>query len=121
MRRIVVVEDNMDIRTILRKRLEKSGYQVVQAEGGFDLLGLLRNIDPPDGVVLDLVLPQRSGVELLCSLKSKWPQTKVFVFSAHEEYKDRESLQKYICGFYLKSEGMDRLLQGVARELCAKG
>jgi DNA-binding response OmpR family regulator len=119
MKRVVVVEDNQDIRAILCKRLQNSGYVVEQAEGGYDFLGLLRDIAQPDAVVLDLILPQRSGVELLCSLKAKWPHTKVFIFSAHEEFKDREMLQEYICGFYLKSDGMDKLLQGMARGLSA--
>ena len=100
MKRVVVVEDNQDIRTILRKRLEKTGYLVVQAEGGYELLGLLRSVDEPDAVVLDLILPQRSGVELLGSLKAKWPQARVFIFTAHDEFKDREMLQEYICGFF---------------------
>lgn len=117
MKKILIVEDNEDICTILRKRLEKIGFSVDVAGSGYSLLGYLRDAREPDIVILDLVLPERSGVELLCSIKSKWQYSRVYIFSAHEEYKEKEILQEYISGFFLKSEGMEKLIKALKKKL----
>jgi len=117
-KKILLVEDNQDIVSILRRRLEAIGFSVNVAEDGYSVLGYLKNDLTPDVIILDLILPQRSGIELLCSLKSKWPETKVFIFTAHSEYEEQVPLYKeYIDGFFCKSEGMDRLMEAVRKEL----
>lgn len=117
MKKVLVIEDNQDICKILKKRLEKIGFSVDVASGGYALLGYIRNAQEPEIIILDLILPERSGVELLCSLKSKWSNAKVFIFSGHAEYKDRQILQEYACEFFLKSEGMSKLMNKLKKEL----
>ncbi len=113
-KKILIVEDNQDIVCILRKRLENIGFSVDVAEDGYSVLGYLKNDLTPDAVILDLILPQRSGIDLLCSLKSKWPETKVFIFTGHWEYEERIPLyEEYIEGFFRKSKGMDKLIEAV--------
>jgi DNA-binding NtrC family response regulator len=117
-KKILIVEDNQDIVFILRRRLENIGFSVDAAENGYSVLGYLKNDLTPDAIILDLILPQRNGIELLCSIKSKWPETKVFIFTAHSEYEEQMPLyEKYINGFFCKSEGMDRLMEAVQKEL----
>ena len=108
---ILVVEDNEDICVILKKRLEINGFCVNFAKSGLSFLGFLKNGLEPDIVILDLVLPDRAGIELLCSLTAKWQKTKVFIFSAHLEYKER--IEKYVEGFFVKTDGVDKLLNAI--------
>ena len=117
MKKILIVEDNQDIRFILQKRLSEIGFSIDAVEDGHQLLAYMRDAQAPEVVVLDLMLPERGGMDLLCSLKSKWPQAKVFIFSAHPEYKDKPLFEDYIVGFYCKSDGTAQLIAAIKREL----
>lgn len=118
MKRILIVEDNKDLSSILKRRLEHSGFSVDLIEDGYTLLGNLRSAEEPDAVILDLMLPGRSGVELLGSLTSRWKTTKIYIFSAHPEFQERHGLKNYdIAGYFLKSDGMDKLITAVQEDL----
>jgi len=118
-RNILVVEDNEDICAILNKRLEINGYRVSFAKSGLSFLSYLKNGAEPDIVILDLVLPDRAGMELLCSLTAKWKKAKVFIFSAHLEYKER--IEKYVEGFFVKTDGVDKLINAINSAVKEKG
>ena len=57
---LLLVDDEPRIRRVLRLALEDEGYQVAEAANGFDALAALRR-EPPDVVLLDLMLPDRDG------------------------------------------------------------
>jgi len=117
MKTVLIAEDNRDIRTILKERLEKDGFTVMIANGGYAVLGYLRKNQKPDFIILDLLLPERSGIELLDSLKSKWPDTKIFIYSAHTEFEGRLRLFKeHISGFFIKTDGFDKLIDAIKKE-----
>lgn len=65
---IMVVDDNRDIVTIVKTILESQGYNVVSAYSG---QGLLSRLDGqrPDLIVLDIMMPQMDGLEVLRKLK----------------------------------------------------
>ena len=113
MKKVLIVEDNRDIRILLKKRLETSGFSVDMAEGGYSLLDHLKKDKAPDVVILDLMLPERSGIELLSSLKSKWPGTAIFIFSAYPEYERKPFVKESVAGFFCKTDGMDKLIEAL--------
>ena len=59
-RRILIVEDDADLRRMFRTALSFAGYRVLEAGDGMHALGILDR-DPPDLVILDLGLPLVSG------------------------------------------------------------
>ena len=63
MKRILVVEDDKDIIELVRYNLEKDGYQVGATGDGATGLAQLRKT-PPDLLILDLMLPKLSGLEI---------------------------------------------------------
>jgi two-component system, OmpR family, phosphate regulon response regulator PhoB len=69
MARILVVEDEEDIRQILAYNLGQAGHEVLTADRGATALDLLRK-EPPELVLLDLMLPDISGLEICRHLKS---------------------------------------------------
>jgi two-component system, OmpR family, alkaline phosphatase synthesis response regulator PhoP len=66
---ILIVEDEKDIRELLRHNLEREQYRVLVAESGEEGLKLARR-DRPDLVLLDLMLPGMDGLEVCRSLRS---------------------------------------------------
>ena len=68
MSKVLIVEDEANIRQLVKYNLEKESFQVLEAEDG--LLGLrLGKAEKPDLVLLDLMLPQMDGLEVCRSLK----------------------------------------------------
>ena len=74
MSKVLIVEDEANIRQLVKYNLEKESYQVIEAEDG--LLGLrLAKAEKPDLVLLDLMLPQMDGLEVCRSLKGNQATT----------------------------------------------
>ncbi len=67
---ILVVDDDLDIRTIVKAALESDGYEVTLAENGVVALEKFDSVNP-DIVVLDIVLPDLSGTEICSKIRAK--------------------------------------------------
>lgn len=72
--RILVVDDQRMTRELMRRRLEAAGFEVVTAERGLDALNLIRE-SPCDLVVLDVIMPGLSGLEVLQRLRTRHAQS----------------------------------------------
>ena len=66
--RIMVVEDNEMLAALLRRALEREGYEVILAASGVEMMKLLY-VSRPDLIVLDIGLPDVDGRDLLAGLK----------------------------------------------------
>ncbi len=77
---VLLVDDNEQARSILGKRLESAGYAVV---GASDAEGALRlfQASPTDLVIADLILPDRSGAELIAALRAERPTVGIVAIS----------------------------------------
>lgn len=83
--RVLLVEDNALTRFTIRSLLEKLGHEVVgEAEDGGAALEKFRELKP-DVVFLDLILPGKSGVEILAEIRAADPASKVVVVTAVEQ------------------------------------
>jgi len=80
-RRILVVDDELNIRGALVTLLEKKEYQVRGAASAEEALEQLETT-PADLVLTDLKMPGMGGMEFLCRLKQKWPDIEVLVMTA---------------------------------------
>ncbi len=79
--RILVVEDDLSILTGLSMNLRIEGYEVLQAQDG--RAGLAKALDEaPDLMVLDIMLPELNGYELLKELRRRGRDTPVVMLSA---------------------------------------
>jgi two-component system KDP operon response regulator KdpE len=80
---LLIVDDEVQIRRLLRLTLESAGYRVREAENG--ALGLNEAaVQRPDAVILDLSLPDLSGLEVLRRLR-EWSQIPILILSVHGE------------------------------------
>ena len=80
MAHILVIEDEPQIRELLRRTLERAGHEVTQAEDGREGLKAQRN-RPADLVVCDLFMPNMDGIEVITHLRREFPHIKVIVAS----------------------------------------
>jgi CheY-like chemotaxis protein len=112
---IMVVDDNPDIITIVRTILEGKGYNVSSAYSGAELLSSLEK-DKPDLVVLDIMMPQMDGLEVLTRLKAA-PETAsipVILLTAKVQYEDVLGGYKLGADYYItKPFTSTQLINGI--------
>jgi two-component system KDP operon response regulator KdpE len=82
MARVLVIDDEPQIRRALRAGLERNGHEVLLAERGEEGLDLAA-LHPPDLVILDLAMPGMDGFEVLRQLR-EWCEAPVIVLSVRE-------------------------------------
>lgn len=85
---ILVVEDEPKVANALREGLETEGYEVTVADTGED--GFFRaNTDSFDLIILDVMLPGRTGIEVLSTLRRQGDKTPVLLLTAKDAVEDR--------------------------------
>ena len=115
MPKILVVEDNEMNRDMLSRRLERRGYQVLQALDGIEGLRTAQT-EKPDLILLDISLPEMDGWEVLHYLKSQ-PTTRqipVIALTAHAMADVRErAFREGFNDYHAKPIEFQRLLENV--------
>jgi two-component system alkaline phosphatase synthesis response regulator PhoP len=86
---IMVVDDNPDIITIVKTILEGKGFSVFSASSGAELLNMLKG-QKPDLIILDIMMPEMDGLEVLSRLKamSETATIPVILLTAKVQYED---------------------------------
>jgi len=109
MTRVLVVDDEPQIRNALRTNLRARGYEVDLAPDGEGALKLAAHRHP-DVVILDLGLPGIDGVDVIKGLRG-WSETPIIVLSVRENESDKvEALDAGADDYVTKPFGMDELL-----------
>ena len=86
--RLLVIEDEAKVAQALKEGLESEHYEVVVAKTGED--GFFRaNAEMYDLIVLDLMLPERDGIEVLTTLRRRGMQTPILILTAKDAVEDR--------------------------------
>lgn len=80
MAKILIIDDDPSILTMLQKMLEKAGYEVDIASNGSEGLKKIE-FCPPDLLVTDIVMPEKEGLELIFYLRGKNPGLKIVAIS----------------------------------------
>lgn len=70
MHKILIVDDEEKIRDVLAKFLVKAGFEVIQAPGGQEAIEILRQDGKIDLMVLDMKMPEVSGVDILQEMRN---------------------------------------------------
>ena len=121
-KRILLVDDDPEIVESMRTVLESRGYEILVARDGNQGLVLAEG-EEPDLVVLDMMMPKRSGFLVLEKLRRSRPNPmRVIMITAnegsrHKAYAEMLGVDDYI----RKPFAMDRLLESVKRLLPADG
>ncbi|MCK4413394.1 MAG: response regulator [Candidatus Eisenbacteria sp.] len=122
MTRILVVDDDDQVRAMLRMMLERAGYEVDEAPNGRVAIDRHR-ATPADLIVLDILMPEMEGVETMLTMRRQDPAVKIIAISGG----GRVSPQTYLDSAqklgarktFTKPVDREELLQGI-RELLAE-
>lgn len=77
---ILVIDDDPQIRTMLRFMLENVGYEVRDAADGKAGMSLFRE-KPADLVITDIIMPEKEGIETILELRRDFPSAKIIAMS----------------------------------------
>jgi two-component system, chemotaxis family, chemotaxis protein CheY len=118
MARILIIDDSSFQRGIIRKTLQQSGYETIEAKDGRE--GLLRAVDAaPDLILLDLVMPEIDGFTVLTELHNQGITVPVLVLTADIQEMTRDQcLALGAAGFLnkpVKAENLITAVQGGLR------
>lgn len=107
--RILLIEDDLQIRRFLRASLPTQGYELLEAENGQSGLALAA-AQVPDVLLLDLGLPDMEGIEIIRQIRT-WSQVPIIILSARDQEREKVATLDAGADDYLtKPFGMGELL-----------
>ena len=77
---ILIIDDDNQFRTMLRKMVERNGYEVIEASDGKEGIKLYRK-NPTDLIITDLIMPEKDGIETIQELRKDFPDVKIIAIS----------------------------------------
>jgi len=116
MTRVLIADDSETILLLLRTRLEMEGYEVVTAADGVEVLELIRGPGAaPDILLLDAMMPRKSGIDALRELRAEGVKTPVLIVSAHQDEMDAGAPSEIeVSGYITKPIDFDLLFSCIA-------
>jgi len=93
MQRILVVDDDKDMRLLLTRFLTKNGYETYNADSGASAIAWLKD-HTPDLVLCDYRLDDMTGTQLLKSIKEQHPSAGVIIITGYSDVKDAVEVMK---------------------------
>jgi two-component system, OmpR family, response regulator MprA len=117
MARILVADDSETILLLLRTRLELEGHEVETAADGQEVVDALHR-EPgslPDLLLLDAMMPRKSGLDALRELRAEGVDTPALIVSAHQDEMDAASPHDLgVSGYVTKPIDFDHLFARIA-------
>jgi YesN/AraC family two-component response regulator len=80
MTRVLIIDDESQIRSMLKLMLERDGYEVAEAPDGIEAIRIYRQ-DPADLIITDLIMPNQDGIGMIIALKKEFPDVKIIAMS----------------------------------------
>jgi len=113
--RVLVVDDETDIKVDLCRDLIKEGYEAVGASDAIEGLSLM--VEPFPVVIADLRMPKMDGLDFIRAIQDKNPRTQVIIITGHGGEKDAiEAVRLHVFDYITKGElTVDRLLDSIKR------
>ena len=117
---VLIIEDDRFIGEMYVRSLELSGYAVEWAIDGNDGLVMARN-KPYDLIIVDIMLPERKGDEILSALRGEedlTPDTKVLIMTNFQQDEEsRKAIENRADGYLIKADITPRKLLEIIKEM----
>jgi DNA-binding response OmpR family regulator len=115
MARVLVADDSETILLLMRTRLELAGHEVETAADGQEVTERMRKGEPPELLLLDAMMPRKSGIDALRELRAAGDETPALIVSAHQDATDADAPSDLeVSGYLNKPIDFDRLLASIA-------
>ncbi|MCX5678128.1 MAG: response regulator [Candidatus Omnitrophica bacterium] len=98
--KLLIIDDDHDLVKMMKCQFVSSGYTVETAFAGYEVLGLVKSGYVPDVIILDLYLPEISGIELIATLINRWEFARIYIHSGHTE--NAKAFSRSVCGCFHK-------------------
>lgn len=115
-RTILVVDDEFSVRRALSFMLRAYGFNVCEAKNAFETLSILQE-KPVHLALIDLVLPDKNGIELAQDILRLNPHTKIVVMTAHRESAIAQQAEKLFKKNFLEKSEIDESLMEYIEQL----
>jgi two-component system, OmpR family, response regulator MprA len=95
MTRLLVADDSETVLLMLQRRLEMEGYEVITATDGVEAMDRLHEAgaNGPDIILLDAMMPNKSGTEVLTELRGEGSKIPVLMISAHLDAQEPDRMR----------------------------
>ena len=100
MARILVVDDSLSARRGIAEMLHENGHKTLQASNGLEALDLTTE-QKPDLVILDLLMPDMDGFDVLAEMKKRNLKTPVVILSSDIQETTRQECERLGAGYFL--------------------
>ena len=121
MGRVIVVDDEADVRKVARMSLEKAGYQVIEAEDGEQAIKQIKEGDNPlmlDAIVTDINMPKVNGLEAIKFFQKQWPRVPLIVMTGYPNLENATELMKHgLVDYLTKPVDREKLVAAVEKAM----
>lgn len=112
-KKILVVEDEKDVSALVADNLRRFEFNVETSADGKDAISKIKDF-MPDLVILDIILPEIDGLEVLKWIKKNKPDTSVILATGKKEVDDMKKGYSFEADYYItKPYTMDEVLKGI--------
>ena len=119
--RVLVVDDEPDIRKVVRMTLQKAGYEVLEAENGekaIEVINTGENRLLLDVLICDIRMPKINGVEAIAYFQQEWPRVPIIVLTGFPDTDMATSfLRSGVVDYLVKPVEGEKLRTAVARAM----
>ena len=112
---VIIVDDNDMMRSILRGMLRGDEYEVIgEARNGLAAVDIAKRMKP-DIICLDVMMPEKNGLEALSEIKTERPETQVVMISSSSEPETvQDAIQNGASGYIVKPFNAAKVLDTLA-------
>ncbi len=125
--RILIVDDEPDVRSVVRRTLQKAGYEVFEAEDGTQAVQEIQQGENPlllDVIITDIRMPNLNGLEAIEFFQKQFPRVPVIVLTGYPDLAMSTTLMKSgVVDYLVKPVDKEKILGAVSkamgqREIC---
>ncbi len=110
-KKIVVADDNLEICELLGEIFVDLGFILDAVHNGYELLSYLEQ-NSPSIIILDLMMPEKSGISILSSIKELSPFSRIVIYTGHHEF-EKSVYARTADRFVLKGAEIQNLIDAV--------
>jgi two-component system chemotaxis response regulator CheY len=119
--RVLIVDDEPDVRKVVRMTLEKAGYNVIEAEDGEKAIEAINQGENPlilDVIISDIRMPKINGVEAINYFQQQWPRVPLIVLTGFPDMEMATGfLRKGVVDYLVKPVEKEKLIGAVTKAI----